>query len=149
MKNLLIGVLLVSLILIVIFISRPSQSPLTLRPQVLERREIPLSSGQFVACENYAMGKKLGYEITTNNQAFDILKEYWWGYPCPVDNLTLEDCIPMEMTGDEAIQKKPAVDPYFRYTTLTLENNQTIQAWVLNWNHAVDRGGNIYGCYFD
>ncbi|MBI2110415.1 hypothetical protein HYT51_01390, partial [Candidatus Woesearchaeota archaeon] len=30
------------------------QAPLTLRPEVLESKEIPLSTSQFVACENYA-----------------------------------------------------------------------------------------------
>lgn len=43
---------------------------------------------------------------------------------CPEEGLPLEDC--------------------FR-----LENNHVIEAWVLNWNYAVDKEGDIYGCYFE
>jgi len=143
--NFMAGLVLISVILTSGCVSQVS--PLKLKPEVLTPKEPTGIAEQFYACENYALGKELGYPITTNNQAFDILREYW--FSCQEDTPELEDCIPSDMTGDKAIQKEPAIDPYFRYTTISLENNQTIQAWVLNWNYAVDKSGNVYGCFFD
>ncbi len=125
---------------------------LKLRPEVLSPKQ-PTPPGQpgqaelFYPCQNFALGARLGYPVTNDNQAFDILRKYW--FSCPDEGPLLEDCIPKNMTGDEAIIKEPAVDPYFRYTAIQLENNRTIKAWVLNWSYAVDKAGNVYGCYFD
>ena len=118
-----------------------------LRPEVLTPREQPApgTSAIFIKCENFALGAELEYEVTANNQAFDILRQYW--YACPGNQQLVEDCILEDMTGDEAIQKE--FDPSFKYTSLVLETGQEIEAWVLNYNYAVDKYGNVYGCYFE
>ncbi len=119
----------------------------TLKPDVLTPREPPEigTSALMVQCDTYALGEQVGYGVTTNNEAFDILKKYW--YTCPGNQPLVEDCIIENMTGDEAIGKE--FDPSFKYTSIKLDNGEKIDAWVLNWNYAVDQTGNVYGCYFE
>lgn len=146
-KAVLVGVLvLVGIIFTSGCVSKSPPQPLTLKPELLKPMKAPPAgtSAQFIACSIFGLGKELGYSISTDNEAFDILKEYW--YLCEDVGAGIEDCIPSDMTGDEAIQRRPPNTPYLEYKSITLENNQTVDAWVLNSNYAVDEKGNVYGC---
>ena len=130
-------------IICVILISGCFQKPLTLKPEVLQPKTAPQPGVSTIifdcAKESYfSLGKILDKQISNNDGAFEVLKEYW--YFC-VEGAEVEDCIPTDMIGDEAAKKG-----ILEYTNILLENQEKIEAWLLYRNYAVDSKGNVYGC---
>jgi len=106
----------------------------------------PQSSFDIMACPGiYVLNHSVGFSVSTDAQAFDILKE-GWTYDNQNNNVWVEDRISSDMTSAEALQKgllKSNQD-------ITLESGEIVNGvWMLTYrDKAVDAEGNLYFCKY-
>lgn len=131
----------------IILISGCVKKSLTLKLEVLQPKTAPQPGVSAIIhnCPSekesyFSLGKILDKQISNNDEAFEVLKEYW--YSC-VEGAEVEDCISTDMTGEGAVEKG-----ILEYTDILLENQEKIEAWLFYRNYAVDSKGNVYRCVF-
>jgi len=104
----------------------------------------PQGSYDIIACRGtYTLNHSLGYAISTDQQAFDILKQ-GWTYDSQGNTMLVEDRIPSDTTVDEALQRgllKTNQD-------IKLDSGETVKGvWMWGYkDKAVDKEGNVYIC---
>jgi hypothetical protein len=106
----------------------------------------PQTSSIILVCHGiYVLNHSVGFPISTDAQAFDILKE-GLTYDNQNNTLWIEDHIPSGMTANEALQEgllKSNQD-------IKLDSGETVKGvWMLAFkDKAVDAEGNLYFCKY-
>jgi hypothetical protein len=106
----------------------------------------PQTSSQILACPGvYTLNGSVGFSVSTDEQAFEILKE-GKTYDTQNNTVWVEDKIPSDMTAEKALQTgllKSNQD-------IKLESGETVNdVWMLAYkDKAVDRNGNLYFCKY-
>jgi len=107
---------------------------------------VQTSSPQIVVCPGiYALNHSLGFAITADQQAFDVLKE-GWTYDSQGNTVWVEDRIRSDMTVDEALEKGLLI----LNQDIKLDSGETVKGvWMLVYkDKAVDQEGNVYLCTY-
>ncbi len=129
------------------------------------------SSSLRMACPGtFYLKEATGQEITSDAEAFEILKEYHCTYDSG-KGYGIEDCVDEQMTLEEAIGKPiteneqetttqdlttqqagdlPQLGILYVDKTIQLDTGESISgAWMLFDHKAVDKQGNIYDCKYN
>jgi hypothetical protein len=94
----------------------------------------------------YTISGSIGSSVSTNEQAFDVLKE-GRTYDTQNNSVWVEDMITSDMTANEALQNgflKPDQD-------IKLKSGETVSGvWMLAYkDKAIDKNGNLYLCDYE
>jgi hypothetical protein len=106
----------------------------------------PQVSSQILVCPGiYTINDSVGFSVSTDEQAFNILKE-GRTYDSQNNTVWVEDHIHSDMTANDALQKGLLKSNQ----EIKLESGVTINTvWMLaSKDKAVDKEGNIYFCKY-